>query len=764
MSESEIQKLISIFLSLAIITSSIVFVFSDNLVNSYKSNYEESLNNSLKNNSQNSEEKNAFVESPKNLPSYYPNISLNDEFQMSGNLTDDFASYIAREIVKNNPNGPQQDQNGKQNIIIPKIESLTDDFIKKTLSEINLNLSDWDKEVEKNYSKINVINSSEESISNYLNDLNNIYEKYSTKIDFKSLLNKTSDYRIILEYTNQINNDFYQEFLNLKVPNNLLDLHKSLLKILTYQKELLRNGEKINNDPLYVYYLIESGSSKIKNALKDVEKEIERIKNLGYIDQNNLSKNNILEKIFFIKKTHAVIAVIDTAAIAKIAAVLAQMIQQNAYNMMVWLRKIATEILKDQLIHRMMYQIVRWIQGGGKPQFITDWKGFLREAISRGLGQALYEIIPEICQPFGPLVQIYFEGVNIQDTKVACTLEDIVNNIRNFLYRFKYGGWISYGTVMRPENNLWGEILITHDAVLKKGMEEAAAQERDASTSRGFLSTKICIKEDEEGECVEWQITTPGAIIGDIVGNAIPLGPIGRIVNAQDITALVSALVNSVLYKLILAAEEGLMSLFTEEEDDDDGKKRVTDPNDPCYGEIIGSESYKECRKITNSWDYDDSVDTSLERDLLIKRAKLILEKLEDAFSDYDEWLDIAPKTQIGLETIGGCESGVALCPNLSKKACKLNSQIEDLKTQIEPVVSKLEEYIENVKGFIAELESTDPKPSIQRLAEINTELLKYDETIRAPIVKLSRLKRLQSAVNENISESPQCQKSLPNL
>ena len=53
----------------------------------------------------------------------------------------------------------------------------------------------------------------------------------------------------------------------------------------------------------------------------------------------------------------------------------------------------------------------------------------------------------------------------------------------------------------------------------------------------------------------------------------------------------------------------------------------------------------------------------------------------------------------------------------------------------------------------------------MQRLNEINQELSRYnDSSINAPAERLSNLQQLQTAVNQNISGSPQCQTPLPEL
>jgi hypothetical protein len=799
MQENEIQKLISIFLGLAILVSSGIFVISGFVIN--QNNDELKIQNLETQNPSENQPKSAFVESPKDLPNYYSTISLDDEFQPTGNLTDDFASYAAREIVKANPNGPQKDGVGKENIVVPDVENLTTNFATSTLTKINL--PDWDREVEKNYSKISVVDDSKESISEYINNFNKFYENL-TKNDFNSLLNNSSDnYQIVLESINQINNDFYKEFLELKVPKSFLRFHKSILKILTYQKELLQDGEKINTDPLYVYYLIESNQSKISNAFKELEKEVEKVKTLGYVYQNDLSKNNILENIFFIKKAYALFGflniVFDPHAVA-------QLVKKNLSDIKAQLKKMAIEILKDQLIHRLVYQVIRWVQGGGKPQFVTDWKGFLTDAASRGVGEALYQIYPRICQPFRPLVEVVFQNVgNIYDEYVACTLGDIVNNLRNFYNDFRYGGWIAYGSILRPENNYWGELLITHDIAMQKGAQEKEAQKSDVQASKGFLSTKRCVKgesiscdfdnAEEQKKCDAqylsksytkpeyelhedgsgtawysicapdgWENTTPGALIADTIGNSITMGPIGRIVNAQDITALVSALINSGLNKLIQAGQKGLTSLFNSKETSPN-QNTVTDVNDPCFGEVIGSESYNECRGVTGG-NGMYKTDTRDQQTSLLQTAKDVYNQLNDNISKDNEYLGIAPEVQSGLEQIGGCDSGAPLCPDLSSQACELKNKIEEEKNRItNEELPSLENALREIQGIMNELYGSGQLPS-ERLSEINEIISRYsgEPGLYAPQEALDNLKALKSAVNQNISGSPQCQTPLPQL
>jgi len=805
MQENEIQKLISIFLGLAILVSSGIFVISGFVIN--QNNEELKIQNLETQNSSKNQPKSAFVESPKDLPNYYSTISLDDEFQPTGNLTDDFASYVAREIVKANPNGPQIDENG-QNITIPDIESLTTNFATNTLSKINL--PDWDKEVNDAINKTKFVD--DDSINTLVEYLDNFNKISQLEIIDNNLLNKfesdtNTSPEIVSEVAYEKISNVFNKISNLTVPKKAENFHKNFIKLLVYQKNLLSIYQKINTDPLYVFYSIKKNQPVIDLSLENIKNESKKIKN-DLINKNN-SSNTIKNKfgfinifIFKIQKANAFI-VHDPGNTAVNAATKATVWAQLAHILMEWGRKLATEILKDQLIHKLVQQTIRWVQGGGKPQFITDWKGFLTDAVSRGVGEALYQIYPRICQPFRPLVEVAFQNVgNIYDEYVACTLGDIVNNLRNFYNDFRYGGWIAYGSILRPENNYWGELLITHDIAMQKGAQEKEAQKSDVQASKGFLSMKKCVKEKKSapiprsiavqapkmpntklicgpvnkpelnikaGECIfttceEYENTTPGGLIADITSQAVGNSPIARIVNAQDVTALVSALVNSGLNKLIQAGQKGLTSLFNSKETSPT-QNTVTDINDPCFGEVIGSESYNECRGVT-SGNGMYKTDTGYQQTFLLQKAKDIYNQLNDNISKDNEYLGIAPGVQSGLEQIGGCDSGAPLCPDLSSQACELKNKIEEEKNRItNEELPSLENALREIQGIMNELYGSGPLP-LERISEINEIILRYngEPGLYAPQKALDNLKDLQSAVNQNISGSPQCQIPLPQL
>ena len=87
-----------------------------------------------------------------------------------------------------------------------------------------------------------------------------------------------------------------------------------------------------------------------------------------------------------------------------------------------WLKSFANEVakewketllaqLKKQILDQIVNQTIRWIQGNGDPQFVTDYEGFLRGAGDRAVGGLLQEInLGEMCTPFRLRVRVNLEN------------------------------------------------------------------------------------------------------------------------------------------------------------------------------------------------------------------------------------------------------------------------------------------------------------------------------------------------------------------
>ncbi|MCX7589460.1 MAG: hypothetical protein N2Z85_00770, partial [Patescibacteria group bacterium] len=717
-------------------------------------------------------------ESKEKISNYYETIYLNDgNFQPTGNLTDDFASYTALQIVKLNPGGPQIDENGNQNINIPNIEKITDDLSLKLAEQINL--SSWDEEFNKAISKTEFIDQkSIDDLVNYLNNFNKLTENNLENNNLMNLFDLKNPYNLNPEIISNITETNISNIINemskiKKLPKELENFHNNFIKLLVYQKNILKSYQKINNDPLYTIYVSQAKESDIINMSANLKNEAQKIAENIQSYSLDIKNKNLLgnfQNIFQIRKANAFI-VHDPGNAAINAVTKAASWGSFTQQLFQWGRKIATEILKDQLIHRLVNQVVIWIQGGGNPRFITNWKNFLSEAFNLGFQRSLRNINMVICPPFKNLINTAFGNVNnninqiqqglpdeLYKRKIGCTLGTFVNNLKNFSENFNNGGWENYAAVLEPQNNFFGAFIIARDLAIQEASQEKESQKSDAESSRGFLSTKVCVKR-VGAICEQYQTKTPGALIADITGQSISMGPISRIANAQDITALVSALINSALNKLIKAGSSGIIGALNVNTNQLE-PGAVSDLNNACYGLLPGTDEYNECQN-NNIYKNSPSQITNI-----IQQARALLDQLNQAYKADQEWLKLFEQIKNDLDVIGGCSGQTPFCQNISNQACQLISNLESIKTKINnEEISKLQLSIEDISSIISELDKNYNNISIERLNEINEKLSQYNDiSILKPQQRLTDLQQLKEIINQNLNQDPTCNTDLPNL
>ncbi len=202
--------------------------------------------------------------------------------------------------------------------------------------------------------------------------------------------------------------------------------------------------------------------------------------------------------------------------------------------------------LKKEILDRVVDEIIAYIQGGGKPKFITDWNGFLAEAgqnavgdFAQGLGAGF------LCSPFGLQIRLGLLPVPRFSQQATCTLKQIVGNIQNFYNDFRNGGWIAYGEGWQPQNNYFGALLMTNlEAERRRGIAESASFTESIAYG-GFTGTR-----DKNGN-----IITPGSTNRDLTSKALG-AQIDFVLLAEDYaSAIAAALINQVIVKGLAAAQ-----------------------------------------------------------------------------------------------------------------------------------------------------------------------------------------------------------------
>ena len=220
--------------------------------------------------------------------------------------------------------------------------------------------------------------------------------------------------------------------------------------------------------------------------------------------------------------------------------------------------KVAVSSLKRRLLSMVTDQIVNWVEGGGKPLFVTDWKGFLSDAANIAAGDFAIELgLEDLCSPFGLQVRLSILNPPRFTDYVSCTLDDIVGNIENFYEDFRNGGWFAYSEMWLPQNNYYGAVFMAMNERDVRIAEEAQASILEAVSGNGFLGTRKC---DPSGRFCT--ITTPGAQVGALVAKAVG-SDIDYLIEADDLAVYVGAIADALINRLVRSGAEGLISLTT---------------------------------------------------------------------------------------------------------------------------------------------------------------------------------------------------------
>ena len=324
--------------------------------------------------------------------------------------------------------------------------------------------------------------------------------------------------------------------------------------------------------------------------------------------------------------------------------------------------------LKKRLTDTLTDEIIGWIQGNGKPKFVEDFGGTLKTAANEAVGEVIKQSkLANFCQPLQKVsLQIGLQEPAPFSQRVSCTLTDVIDNIDDFMGDFSKGGWIGYHELLKPQNNIYGQWLMTVEETNKQIKKKQVSLQQEVTVGQGFLGVKQCDEwtlyatdsfgentqletknpsefpdpkpldpagtppeipsyanppdySTADWECTKTRITTPGSAIAAGLPKAL-YSDLDFIASAQDLAGYLGAIADAAINRLVKESIKGVTGLLPSE----------TTTGNPTSATIDLSTSTRNARDIYGRKQTDIVNST---RDAYLKPLNDTITNLDDASS-----------------------------------------------------------------------------------------------------------------------------------
>jgi hypothetical protein len=776
MTQPDLKTLITGFLILAVITSSVAFIFSgigqsgatgSAGIAGVVGQADEEVQNRVAQIS-----KNAFVEPlPNDLPfppqqegfaaENAPTSSIITP-SASDNLTENFINIAANQILENNPEGPRTDENGNQLLNLP-----TEDYAARMIVEslgaakfkLEESISDKDIKTATTYTKDDLVN--------YLDSIDAVISKNAASPEFEQLLGKEPSTEAI-NASQLVLSETVRGLAAISVPQPFVKFHKTLLGFFANQKTIFETAADYERDPLKTLIVLQDADKIIDRDLNALQNEFQKT-DIQKIISGQKERGGLISfvrGIVSIREAHAQWVVHDPVTMwTRVAEWIKDSIKDIAKSLYITILR----TLVNKLINQIQKQVVNWIAGGGKPKFVTNWKNLLSDAFSQAAGTAIQRMMPGMCSSFGPLLQIALRPIPDIYDYTSCTLGDIERNITNFYNDFKNGGWVAYGSSLQPRNNFFGSLIEGSDIALREGARAQEAARNEAQSSQGFTGVKRCTKTDPSGfegaaglnkvgdiiergggngkisalvECVQDETITPGSTVAGALH--ISLGwKASQIVSAQRLEELFAAIIDASVNRVI-----GLGLKFA---------TQAMAGGAPSSGGQVYSDletAYSATSTVSGSEETPGGGKTDLgDAKTIREQAETILSLLNQTVSSNNKWVNRQPTVISLLNDVA------AACPN---RASEAQSRIQELTSASSTVTAETIDALGKIGDLLTLLDqitNADPNDA-EMLLGLTRQMDRYDftainEAANTASGRLGDLQNLETKASANLANEP---------
>lgn len=352
-------------------------------------------------------------------------------------------------------------------------------------------------------------------------------------------------------------------------------------------------------------------------------------------------------------------------------------------------------VLKRQILDVVVDQIIGYIQGEGKPKFVTNWKDFAEDVGQAAAGEFAQSAgLNFLCSPFQLQIRFAVLPVPKFSEQVQCTLDDIVKNVQDFYNDFRNGGWLAYGTSWQPQNNFFGALLevskelnLRKEAAVLAGLNEAAA-------GGGFLSWK-----DEAGN-----IHTPGSTAKDLVSKAVGTD-IDFILSADELGDYVGAIANALINRVI---QEGVAKI-----------QKVSSRQ-----EVDSANAQYEASVVANAFEPEKTIVTAQINETLVPRqqAQATIDVIIAKLNQYKIELN-----KISADLRAAASYEICTAETINNVQNQISAEVAQADSEIANLLEDTAEnqsYMEPLDNALAEINQLSAtRAGLSRLSEINYEV-----------------------------------------
>jgi PKD domain len=410
------------------------------------------------------------------------------------NLTDLFADSYMGGVIGANPNGPTDDANGDPTLTPPDPYGIANVVAEASATQ-ELQVPNWDTEAA-SQPILTLATSSPEAVTQYGEALSDAMGNHlNAQVDAILDNADTADVGELNYVQSQIQQAL-GDTLALQTPAPLVNLQKSMVKVLVYDKNSLGLLTLAQTDPVKASLIFQDEDSNYQSAEQELEDNINQLGgNTVSLQQDPTSPNAfvaMLDDALGIQTAHAQMEVIDNALISITTSIHVQNVSQKLEAL---LKNTLLQILKNTLITLVQRKVLVWIQGSGAPRFITNWSTQLVNAYTQTALSAINSAFSCSYSAFAPQLKLTLRvGYSSQGSVCANSFAASLNgnSFQQFVNNFKNGSWLAFSAGAMPANNYYGNLFFSAQIVDYNGQQARNATQAKSVASQGAKGDQIC--------------------------------------------------------------------------------------------------------------------------------------------------------------------------------------------------------------------------------------------------------------------------------